>query len=313
MGRWRSAFSAGALRFEAPTWILTFIIYAGWVALTFCWNSLSIWIAGPLAAWLCAWHMSLQHELIHGHPTRNERINTVLAAAPLNLWLPYPLYRDEHRLHHRDAHLTDPLEDPESTYLSADAWRSAGPVRRWLLRSCNTLAGRMLIGPPLNVAQFWMRQARLISHGEAPWRVWLGHAIGVCLVLAWACVVCRIEFAAYIGWFVYGGTALSLIRSLAEHHAAELPGDRTAVVENAGLLGLLFLNNNLHLLHHAEPSIPWYALPAEWHATRTRLLADHRGPLYDGYLDVARRYGLRPHHAGPHPIGSPASRVECLE
>jgi len=284
-------------RHEAPTWILIFIIYGGWVALTWYWRALPVWVAAPAGAWLCAWHMSLQHELMHGHPTRSARINDALAWPPLSLWLPYPVYRDEHRLHHRDAYLTDPLEDPESTYMSAEAWARAGRVRRWMHVACNTLMGRLLLGPARAMGALWLGTRR----GRVAGRVWLGHAAGVGIVLLWVWGVCRIDPLTYGVCCVYAGTALSMIRSLAEHRAAPRPEDRTGVVEQAGLLGLLFLNNNLHVLHHERPSIPWYALPAEWRRARAGLLAGRCGPVYRGYLDVAARYAWRPQHPGPHP------------
>lgn len=299
---WISAGRHLAQRWEAPTWILVFAVYGGWLALTFRWRTLPWWCVAPVGAWLCAWHMSLQHELMHGHPTRSALINGALAWPPLNLWLPYPIYREQHVRHHRDAHLTDPLEDPESTYMSAADWARASSARRWLHTVCNTLAGRLLLGPPRSIAAFWLRQARL-PPAQAPWRIWLGHLAGIGLVLGWVCGVCRINPAAYAAFFVYPGTALVMVRSLAEHRAAARPEDRTAVVEQAGVLGLLFLNNNLHVLHHERPSIPWYALPAEWRITRQDLLGAHGGPVYRGYLDVARRYAWRPQHPGPHPIG----------
>ncbi len=289
-------------RLEAPTLALAVAIYGGWLLLTFFWRTLPSWFAVPAGAWLCAWQMSLQHEVIHGHPTRSERLNDLIGAPPLSLWLPYILYRDSHRRHHRDAHLTDPLEDPESTYMTAQAWRRAGPVRRGLHVACNTLVGRMLLGPPRSVISFWRRQIRLIlgGRGDVAW-VCLAHGVAVALVLAWVCGVCRIGLFTYVFGVVYPATALLMVRSLAEHRAAERVQDRTAVVEHAGLLGLLFLNNNLHSLHHARPNLPWYALPAEWRATRADLLTAQQGPVYRSYLEVAKLYALRPHHPGPHP------------
>jgi fatty acid desaturase len=289
-------------RLEAPTLALAVAIYGGWLLLTFFWRALPIWFAVPVGAWLCAWQMSLQHEVIHGHPTHSQRLNDLIGAPPLNLWLPYALYRDSHRRHHRDAHLTDPLEDPESTYMSAEAWRRTDPVRRGLHVACNTLVGRLLLGPPRAIVSFWFRQGRLILGGRRDLaRVCLAHGVGVALVLVWVCGVCHIGLLTYLVGVVYPATSLVMIRSLAEHRAAEGVEDRTAVVENAGLLGLLFLNNNLHLLHHERPSLPWYALPAQWRAMRADLLTARGGPVYRGYLEVAALYALRPHHLGPHP------------
>ncbi len=288
-------------RWEAPTWILAVTIYAGWLALTAQWHALPLWLSVPAGAWLCAWHMSLQHELMHGHPTRSERINGALAWPPLNLWLPYALYRESHLRHHSATHLTDPLEDPESTYMSQAAWATASRARRALHRACNTLVGRVLLGPPLTIGRFWARQARW-ARDPAARRVWLGHAAGVALVLAWVVGVCRIDLATYLACVVYPGTALIMVRSLAEHRAAARPEDRTAVVERAGLLGLLYLNNNLHLLHHECPSIPWFALPSRWRQARADMLGERRGPVYRGYREVAARFALRPQHAGPYPV-----------
>jgi len=287
---------------EAPTLALAVAIYGGWLGLTFFWRALPMWFAVPAGAWLCAWQMSLQHEVIHGHPTRCQRLNDLIGAPPLSLWLPYVLYRDSHRLHHRDTHLTDPLEDPESTYMTAQAWRRAGVVRRRMHIACNTLVGRIVLGPPLAVGGFWLRQLRLMAGGRRGLaRVWLSHGVSAALVLGWVCGVCQISLLTYLAGVVYPAMALLMIRSLAEHRAAEGVQDRTAVVEKAGLLGLLFLNNNLHLLHHERPHLPWYALPAQWRATRADLLCARGGPVYRGYLEVAALYALRPHHPGPHP------------
>lgn len=300
--------AAWARRIEAPTWILVVTIYSCWLALTFCWQTVPFWLGVPAAAWLCAWHASLQHELIHGHPTRSERLNAALGWPPLNLWLPYRLYREQHLRHHRDAHLTDPFEDPESTYMSAAAWSRAGTAGRWLHGACNTLAGRVLLGPPRAVASFWLAQVPEMRRGRR-WLIWGRHAGGVGLVLGWVCGVCGISFLTYVACFVYPGMALIMVRSLAEHRAAVLPEDRTAVVERAGVLGPLFLYNNLHVLHHECPAIPWFELPAAWARARTRLLATRRGPVFRGYWEVAALYAWRPHHPGPHPF---LDGVECI-
>ena len=47
--------------------------------------SLPWWVVLPAGAWLTAWHGSLQHEAIHGHPTRSARLNAALAWLPIGL------------------------------------------------------------------------------------------------------------------------------------------------------------------------------------------------------------------------------------
>jgi len=79
--------------------------------------------------------------------------------------------------------------------------------------------------------------------------------------------------------------------------------ERIAIVERAPVLGLLFLHNNLHAVHHAWPSAPWYRIPSLFRRHRDRLVAENGGLLYDGYLDVARRFLLTPHDRVLHPLG----------
>lgn len=313
MEQWGRRVSDLAFRLEAPTWLLICTIYGGWLALTVFWTVLPLWVIAPAGAWLCAWHMSLQHELIHGHPTRHGWLNTALASPPLNLWLPFPLYREQHLRHHRAADLTDPLKDPESTYLSPNAWLKAGRLRRLSHGSCNTLTGRLLLGPIVSATLFWGQQFRQVRQPSQPWRVWLEHAAWVVLILSWVCHVCKIPFLAYLVFFIYPGTALTLIRSLAEHRAAVRPEDRTAIVETTGLLGLLFLNNNLHMVHHEHPSLPWYRLPDAWREIRCDLLGARNGPVYRGYREVAALYALRRHHPGPHPLTACVQNDEVLQ
>ena len=78
------------LRVEWPTWALVVAVYGGWVALTYWCNALPWWFcpAGRRLAH-CFGEMSLQHEIIHGHPTRNTWINTALGFPPLELVAPF--------------------------------------------------------------------------------------------------------------------------------------------------------------------------------------------------------------------------------
>ena len=109
------------------------------------------------------------------------------------------------------------------------------------------------------------------------------------------------SIAFYLFAIVYPGTAILLIRSFAEHRATDDVDERTAIVENAPLLGPLFLYNNLHAAHHAEPMMPWYDIPKWYRDNRERLIRENGGLLYNGYLDVARRFFLKPHDKPEHP------------
>lgn len=282
-------------RLEIPTWILAAAIYACWTLLTWHANSLPWWIVAPLGAWLVAWHNSLQHEALHGHPTRRGWLNATLAYPSLGLWMPYEAYRRIHLEHHRTDALTSPLDDTESFYVEPDVWQRLGRVRRAGLILNNTLLGRLTLGPALAMTRFWHNEARRIIGGDRrTLRTWLGHACAVAAILYWVIGICEIPFWAYALLFCYPGLSLTLLRSYLEHRPAEQPDHRTAIVEGGPLTRLLFLNNNLHAVHHAHPELPWYQLPNAYRTEREDTLARNGGYWFSGYWEVARRFLLRP-------------------
>lgn len=293
---------AGA-RGEAPTWIVMAAIYGGWLLATWFHDALPWWIAIPAGGWLIAWHGSFQHEAVHGHPTRNERVNTALASPPLGLWLPYPLYRDTHRAHHRTDTLADPVADPESFYLPKVRWRRIGPVGRAVLIANNTVAGRLLLGPWIVAGSFlWRELRRLLSGDRRHARIWLFHFLSCGLVLFWVSGICGISIPDYVLNFVWPGVSLTLLRSFTEHRPAPDQHRRTAIVEAGPLLSLLYLNNNLHVVHHEHPALPWHALPALYRADRDALLGRNGGFLFsNGYAGILRRYAFRPKDLPVHP------------
>ncbi len=287
---------------ELPTLILAVAIYGGWVLLTHFWQSIAVWLLAPLAAWTIAWHGSLQHEVMHGHPTRNRRINDAIGWPPISLWLPYPIYKLTHLRHHRDERLTDPLDDPESFYVTEDAWARLGHWQRSILSFNQTLLGRLLLGPAFMIGFFLVSEARLIARGDQRRRdIWAWHAVGVTIVLVWVLVVCGMPLWLYLLGFVYAGGALTRIRSFAEHRFAERHEERTAIVEHGGPLALLFLNNNLHVLHHLRPAIAWYDLPSLYRAHRVAILERNGGLVYRSYGELFARFFMRPHDDLLHP------------
>ena len=287
---------------EWPTLALIGVIYGGWLALTWFAQATPWWIVSIIGAILIAWHSSLQHELIHGHPTQWRAANRALAFPPLSLWLPFELYRRAHLVHHRDERLTDPLDDPESYYWTKDHWDGLGPIGRSLVRLQTTLIGRIVIGPAWNISRFLKQEAGIvIGPRHANIRVWANHLLGCAVLLFWVHGICGIPIWFYLFGIVYPGTALLLIRSFAEHRAANGVFERTAIVENAPFFGLLFLYNNLHAAHHEEPMMPWYEIPNWYRANRERLIRENNGLVYNGYWDVARRFFWVSHDRPQHP------------
>lgn len=287
---------------EWPTVALAVVIYGGFLAVTWFWQVLPIWVVIPVGAWLVAWHSSLQHEAMHGHPTLVRWINSAVAWPPLSLWLPYPVYRISHLRHHRDEHLTDPLEDPESAYFTQAMWAELSWPVRALMRFNMTLVGRLTIGPAIMIGFFLADEGKRVVANEPGRRaIWAWHVLGVAGVLVWVVGVCAMPLWLYLLGFVYAGTALTRLRSFAEHRFAERHEERTAIVENGGLLGLLYLNNNLHVLHHVRPAVAWYRLPALYRASRDDLVARNGGLVYNGYRDIVRRFLVTEHDDPLHP------------
>ena len=287
---------------EWPTFALVLAIYGGWLALTFFWQSIPFWLLVPLAAWTVAWQGSLQHEIIHGHPTRIRAINDALGWPPLSLWLPYPIYKLSHLQHHRDERLTDPLDDPESFYITEKAWSDAPAWLQVLLRFNQTLLGRLIVGPAFMIGFFLHAEFGLILANEAKRRrIWAIQAVLVALVLVWVLAICQMPLWLYLVAFVYAGGALTRIRSFAEHRFADKHEERTAIIEGGGPLALLFLNNNLHVLHHLRPTIAWYDLPSLYRAHRETLVERNGGLVYRNYGELFVRFFFRPHDKLLHP------------
>ncbi len=283
---------------------LAVVIYGGWGAATVFHAKLAWPVLLVIGGWLTAWHGSLQHEIIHGHPTRSRRLNTALGFAPLNLWLPFEAYRESHLAHHASHHLTDPRHDPEARYLP----ETAGPLRRALAAVQATLLGRLTLGPLVEIGGFLVDEARRLARREpGRARLWWGHGLAVAAILAWLTLVCHMRLELYLACFVYPGAALSLLRSFAEHRADPSGDHQVAVVERAPVLGLLFLNNNLHAAHHDRPGAAWHQLPGFYRRERERLLRANGGLVYEGYGQIVRRFFLRPHDEILHPGTEAAS------
>ncbi len=292
----------GSARTDFATLGVALAIYGCWIAATLLHGHIHPAALMAVGGWLVGWHGSLQHETIHGHPTPWPWVNRALAFAPLNLWLPYDRYRQTHLAHHSTERLTEPGFDPESRYTApGGGW--TGAWRRGVARINATLAGRLLLGPLIEVATFLTAELRACLVGQPDVRrAWAAHLVGVAGLVIWLHWVCHLSLAQYVVSFVYPGCALSLLRSFAEHRADPIAARRIAVVEKAPILGLLFLNNNLHAVHHAFPQAPWRRLPRLYAEHRSSLLDENGGLAYSGYGEVFRRYWLSPHDVVVHPV-----------
>ncbi|MGB1008403.1 MAG: fatty acid desaturase [Thiolinea sp.] len=279
---------------EWPTLILIGLNYALFIGLTLYFAEFSWWLILPLAAFQQALFGSLQHEVLHGHPTRYQWLNELLVFPALNLWIPYPIYKKSHLIHHNNQHLTDPVRDPESFYIPEQRWQTMPAWQQAYQRFYHTFAGRILWGPLHVVFSLFYYETRALLAGDtAKWRIWGIHVIACLPVVWWVFGVCEIPVWQYLLLFIYPGLSLTLIRSYLEHRAVPDPGHRSVIVEAGPFFSLLFLNNNLHAVHHANPGLAWYRIPAVWRAERERVLQRNDAYYYPGYGAVLRQYFLR--------------------
>lgn len=286
---------------EWPTVALIGVVHSSWILALWAATRLPAPVAAALLGVAIAWHGSLQHELLHGHPFPSGRANDAVGFWPLMLRLPYAVYRDEHLAHHRDEVLTDPRDDCESFYLSGDRWESLPRVARALVVAHHTFLGRVVLGPAVVIVRFLCAHARRIVSGDrALARVWAAHLLGVAAVLWVALGVFGVPWWIYL-IAVYVAHSIALVRSYLEHRWVEGDASRSATVRAAAPMSLLFLNNNLHDAHHQRPGAPWYELPR----LSTELGADDRSARgagwYRGYGEVVRRHLVRPFDHPVHP------------
>lgn len=285
---------------EWPTLALLVLCYGGWVIGT-TWAA-ALWLPlGVGLSGLCiALHSSLSHEVLHGHPFRARRVNEALVFPALGLLIPYQRFRDTHLAHHRDAVLTDPYDDPETNYLDPVPWQRLPRWMQVVLRFNNTLAGRMIVGPlvgPLvRQVSFLASDWRAIRVGNgAVLRGWLWHIPAMALVLLWVT-------ASATPLWAYLGLSILKIRTFLEHCAVERTSARTVIVEDRGPLALIFLNNNLHVVHHTHPLVAWYRLPNLYAQNRAQYLARNDGYVYRSYAEIFRRHFWRAKDSVPHPF-----------
>ncbi len=287
---------------EWPTLALIALCYGAW-ALGTTWLS-ALWLPAGIALTTLAITLfsSLQHEVLHGHPFANRPASEALVFPSLTLFVPYMRFRDQHLAHHNDARLTDPYDDPESNYLDPAVWDRLSRPLRALLAFNNTLLGRLVIGPLVSEVAFVRGDWRAIRAGDrAVLAGWLWHIPALALVFWWLATVGAMPVWAYV-LAAYMGFSILKIRTFLEHRAEERPSARTVLIEDRGPLAFLFLNNNLHVVHHMHPKAAWYDLPGLFARNRDRYLDRNGGYYYRSYREVFARYFLRAKDPVPHPL-----------
>ncbi|MPS29731.1 MAG: fatty acid desaturase [Alcaligenaceae bacterium] len=289
-------------RCEIPTLLLGLALYASWLALTWWHASIPAVLLFLAGGYVTQWHFSLQHESIHGMRSWPAWLRTAFVWPPLGLWMPYPIYRRSHSTHHINFYMTHPQRDTESFYHMRQDWPPAGKARRRLVMLNQTLAFRLVFGPFLRLWKLASKEAARVRGGDPSHLPhWGMHALSLAAVLGWVLAVCDMPLWKYLVCFAWPGMSLGMLRTFTEHRWGDKPMERVAIVESNMLMGILFLYNNLHLVHHRQPTLPWYRIPARWRDHRAEMLAVNGNFYYRGYLDIARRFMFRPVFDPAHP------------
>lgn len=293
---------------EWPTLLMMAATYAVWAFGTMTWE-MSAPLSLVLTTLAITQFSSLQHEVLHGHPFANRRLNEALVFPALTLVVPFNRFRDLHLAHHYDPNLTDPYDDPEANYMDPTAWaRAAAPIKM-LYRMNNTLLGRIVFGPAIAIWGLVKMDLASIAKGDrAVLWAWVLNTVGVALVWAWVVNFTSMPVWAY-AIAAYVGFGLLKIRTYLEHRAHDQFRARSVVVEDRGLFALLFLNNNFHVVHHMHPGVAWYRLPGLYAARRDHYLRRNDGYVYRSYAQIFRLFLLRAKDPVPHPIWTPTVNV----
>lgn len=290
-------------RREAVEWPTVFLLgafFAAWLGLVLGHASVPWWVSVPCMVYLGGLWMSFGHEVLHGHPTRWDAVNSAIGWLPLSLWIPFGRYKYWHKVHHL-SDLTDPIEDPESFYIPPAEWASRSPLGRVWTQVLRTVPGRLTLGTLRGIPRFWWREAKCLGERRILTQ-WFVHAALSIALGWWLFAVVDMPVVEYVGAFCLGGSACTNLRSFLEHRAVA-DGTRSAVVKAGPVMSLLYLNNNLHHTHHAMPDLAWYRIPAAHRRLGSDAIAAQGAGLYEGgYLEVVRRHFFRPFDQPDHPL-----------
>ena len=292
--------------FKTAEWltiILLLLVMAVWLVVTAFHASLPLPVVLVAGAVVVTLHMSLQHEVIHGHPTRSKALNRLLAGPSFCLWLPFERYRKTHLQHHRDEHLTDPLEDPESVYVSPEDWVHMPLWRRSLALILNTLSAALFLDHRLSWrSSFGAMQRRspaVIRTWHRPGR----HIAAAAPVVIWLTVVAEMSLLVYGLFFVWPRLLCSSARSPTRAASGGgQNGDQDAVRSSD-----CSTSTTIFTPSTAMPGLAWYRLPSVWRADPDGWARQTGGFVFQGYGDVAARYLLSPKDHPVHPGSLPLS------
>ena len=282
---------------EAGEWKTLGVIVAvyGLTVLTVVrYDVLTPWLAIPMLAVLGAWHLSMQHEVLHGHPFKSQFINDAIGSIPVTLSIPYLAFKKDHHEHHK-SDLTNPELDNESFYVTQEQWDNAGPIRRAAWTANRTILFRMFVWTIVSTISYvTLVLKRAVRNEQGDRLAVVLHVIGVVAVVYLVSLSSMPLWQFALGT-VYGGRILNAIRPFPEHKYQNGVETKTAMIMAGPFMSLLMLNNNLHIAHHDDPKIPWYRVNELSKRVNAVERAREAGVLYEGgYAEVFRKFSFTP-------------------
>src|SRR3954454_4696552 len=129
---------------------------------------------------------------------------------------------------------------------------------------------------------------------------WALHAAGLAIVASIIVYGFGIPLWLYLLVPAWMGLGLISIRTFAEHQWSERPEGRTIIVERSPL-SFLFLNNNLHFVHHRNPTVAWYRLPKMFRDRRDEWVKMNHGYVVPNYFALLKAYAFKAKEPVVHP------------
>jgi fatty acid desaturase len=283
---------------EWPTWVVIAAVYSLWCIVLLNFHSIP-W--SPL--WLTlilGFHGSVQHELLHGHPTSNQSLNDLIAYPPLSLWYPYPIYKKTHLKHHENADLTIPGVDPESYFINQEVWAGMSRTAKLVATVNMTVVGRLLFAPFWHLLGLKKKMFQSIRSRDQQRNTWLLHELFCLVIMLVVVIFFNVNILTYIACSYFAQSS-TLLRSFYEHRVVEIPEHRSVIVKSCLPFRLLFLNNNFHAVHHQNPGMSWFKLGGEYYS-KSGYYDEQNGHFVErGYWQWLSKYILKPVSNPVHP------------
>jgi len=266
-----------ALAVILPASLLTVI----WLGLT---RALPLWACAPVLAVISYAHYTLVHESIHGNVVSSPKslgwINTVVGwIGSLGMGAGWPALQRTHLLHHSHTN-TD--RDPDIVVKGAFGQL----LVKWLVMVPMSLL-------PIFAIRFinperYKRLSSILSPAEVA-------QVSAVTLFTWALLVVAVATGHALDWLMLwflptrvGVLILNIFFQWLPHH----PFDSTERYHNTRISlwpggTVLLLQQNLHLMHHLWPSVPFYNYARLFRALRPVLAAE--GSRIEGLMVGSKR------------------------